>query len=81
MPRDLDVQKLARLHERLLKTPHQDIAPFDATIFYDGRQYSCKLPAKLMAYARYKKGALLRFTVHLAGTGEPRITAEYVPAP
>jgi hypothetical protein len=47
-------------------------------VYFDGRQYSFKIPKSVMDYIKYKKGDRIRFTVSGFDGTEMRVKMEYV---
>ena len=58
--------KLKKMYEATFKGKQegeQHLFNFDAAIYFDGRQYSCKIPKGFFDLMGFKKGDKLRFTI------------------
>lgn len=51
---------------------------YDQKIYYDGRQFSVKLPKEMMNFFEHKQGDTLRFIVDISEKGEPKLKVEYI---
>ncbi len=70
--------RLKKYSGQLAEKGVETIFHVDQSVYYDGRQYGCKLSKQIMKFVDYKKGDKLRFTIDISGKGNPRITAEYI---
>ncbi len=70
-------QNLDQIYHKVKTKIEENQTVFEQKIYHDGKQFSCKLPAKMMDHFHYKKGDKLRFTIDLTGE-DPSLAAEYV---
>ncbi|MDD5331479.1 MAG: hypothetical protein PHE43_01490 [Candidatus Nanoarchaeia archaeon] len=53
--------------------------PLESLIYFDGRQYSCKIPKKVMDTVGFRKGDKLKFTlIKIPREGVIELEVEYV---